>query len=33
MKTAHAVKFQREQTEKGVIIGMSIFALWVVWLV
>ena len=33
MKTSRAVKFQREQHELGVIVGMSIVCLWIAWLV
>ena len=33
MKTSRAVKFQREQHEIGVIVGMSIIGFWIAWLV
>lgn len=33
MKTARAVKLQREENSIGVMIGMSIIAAWVAWLV
>lgn len=33
MTTARAVKFQREQHEYGLIVGMSLVALWIAWLV
>lgn len=33
MKTAKTVKFQREQHEIGVIVGMSIIGLWIALLV
>ena len=33
MTTAKAVKFQREQHEIGLIVGMSIIGLWIAWLV
>ena len=33
MTTTRAVKFQREQHEIGVIVGMSIISLWIAWLV
>jgi hypothetical protein len=33
MTTSKAVKLQRSENSIGVMIGMSIVALWVVWLV
>lgn len=32
MKTLDAVKLQRSENSVGVLIGMSIMALWVAWL-
>ena len=32
MKTIDAVKLQRIENSRGVLIGMSLVALWVVWL-
>lgn len=33
MKTSRAVKFQREQHESGLIVGMSLVALLIAWIV